>query len=124
MRAKKDPAAFSLALLSPLRETLGTQRIVLQLSFPEYFFFFFSSSFLPEQNQEGYFIPFCSATMTSEGSKMAAQIQAVVTPAWADKYTEHSCRLLVEGGCAVVWGRGVAQSVSGTGLSYLRYLWA
>lgn len=36
------PSSFSLALLSLLGETLGTQRIVLQLSFPEYFSLYFS----------------------------------------------------------------------------------
>lgn len=77
--AKIGPAAFSLALLSLLRETLGTQRIVLQLSFPEYFSFFFF--FSPAWNQEGYFIPLCSMTLKGEESKMAAQIQAAVTPA-------------------------------------------
>lgn len=92
MQAKKEAGSLSLALLSPLRETLGTQRIVLQLSFPEYFSFFFPPPsrallFLPEQKSKRAILCLCGTVMmTSERSKMAAQIGAVVTPEWAEQH--------------------------------------
>lgn len=64
------------APLSLLRDTFGTHRIRLQLSFPDCFFF----SFFPLWNQEGYFIPANCTKMKGEGGWVVAQIQAPVTP--------------------------------------------
>lgn len=53
--------------------------------------------------------------MTSERSKMAAQIGAVVTPEWAEQHNAPGCRGAGGGLCAVVLGGGVAGGESATG---------
>lgn len=81
MEAKIGPAAF----LWPFCPCSG-RRLAHRGSCYNFHFLnislFFSS---PVWNQDGYFIPLRSATMTGEGSKMAARIRAAVTPTLADK---------------------------------------
>lgn len=53
--------------------------------------------------------------MTSERSKMAAQIGAVVTPEWAEQHNAAGCRAAAGGWRAVVLGGGAAGGESATG---------
>lgn len=130
MQPKKEAGSLSLALLSPLRETLGTQRIVLQLSFPEYFSFFFplppSPAFLPEQRPRGVFYPF-SALWWWQVSGARWQLGLGLLSLQSGQ--RHTMRLaagllLLEDGALWFWAEVWLGVSAPLGLSYLRYLWA
>lgn len=106
LQTKIGLAAFLCAFCPCLGRRLAHRGSCYNFHFLNVFLFFFFSAW----NQEGYFIPLCSMKMKGEGSKMAAHIQAAVTPTLANI----KCKLHVAAGswwrvCGVVWkqwGRG------------------
>lgn len=84
MKAKIGPAAFPRPFCPCSGRRLAHRGSCYSFHFLNIFLFFFLSSVEPRRVYEN-FIRLCRMAVKSEGSKMAAQIQAAVTPARADK---------------------------------------